>query len=68
MKFIAYIIFLTLNITLSAQTGSLSGKVTDKNGPLPSVNIFIIDTNIGAAADGKGTLQNKSVFQRESIK
>ena len=29
-------------------------KRQDKNGALPAVNVFIIDTNIGAGADEKG--------------
>ena len=54
MKLLAFTIILILNITLFAQTGSLSGKVSDKNGPLPSVNVFILNTNLGAGADGNG--------------
>ncbi|MEO8231433.1 MAG: TonB-dependent receptor, partial [Ignavibacteriota bacterium] len=54
MKFLALTFFLLSNLIVSAQTGNLSGKVTDKNGALPAVNVFIIDTNIGAGADEKG--------------
>ena len=54
MKFFAFTIFILINFTLSAQTGSLSGKVTDKNGVLPSVNVFILNTNLGAGADENG--------------
>ena len=54
MKLLAFTILLILNITLSAQTGSLSGKISDKNGALPAVNVFILNTNLGAGADGNG--------------
>ncbi|HMN25404.1 MAG TPA: TonB-dependent receptor, partial [Ignavibacteriaceae bacterium] len=54
MKFLTLTIFLLSNLIISAQTGNLSGKVSDKNGALPSVNAFIIDTNIGAGADANG--------------
>ena len=54
MKLLAFILFISLNITLTAQTGSLSGKVSDNNGPLPSVNVFILETNLGTGADAKG--------------
>ena len=54
MKLLAFSILLILNITLSAQTGSLSGKISDKNGALPAVNVFILNTNLGAGADGNG--------------
>ena len=54
MKLFAFTIFILINYTLSAQTGSLSGKVTDKNGALPSVNVFILNTNLGAGADENG--------------
>jgi hypothetical protein len=39
---------------LLAQTGNLTGKVTDKNGAIPSVNVFVLETGIGTAADLKG--------------
>ena len=55
MKLFAFTIFILINFTLSAQTGSLSGKVTDKNGVLPSVNVFILNTNLGAGADENGS-------------
>jgi hypothetical protein len=54
MKLLAFTIFLILNITLSAQTGSLSGKVSDTNGALPAVNVLVLNTNLGAGADGNG--------------
>jgi len=54
MKFLIIIFIISINITISAQSGSLSGKVSDKNGPLPAVNIFIINTNLGTAANESG--------------
>lgn len=39
---------------------TVSGKVTDKNGPIPGVNVILKGTNNGAAADfdGEYTLNN----------
>jgi hypothetical protein len=45
--------FIISSITFS-QTGNLSGKVTDSNGPIPSANIFFTDENLGTSADVNG--------------
>lgn len=54
MKFLVILFFIIINISLFAQSGILTGKVTDKNGVLPSVNVFILNTNLGAGADENG--------------
>src|SRR5574338_400955 len=54
MKFLIIIFIISINITISAQSGILSGKVSDKNGPLPAVNIFLINTNLGTATNESG--------------
>ena len=49
----AFLIIITENI--SAQTYSISGKVTDsKSKPIPGVNVILVNTNFGAATDEKG--------------
>ncbi len=47
------IILLSLSFSFS-QTGKLKGKVTESSSPIPSVNIFLIGTNLGAVADENG--------------
>ena len=37
-----------------SQMASLSGKVTDKNNPLPFVNVFIKGTKLGTSTNVKG--------------
>ncbi len=52
MKYILLIIFLT-SIT-AAQTGSLTGKVSDGENPVPSVNILVLNTGYGTITDENG--------------
>lgn len=40
--------------TTYAQNGNLIGRVLDNNGPIPAVNILIMDTGIGAVTDMNG--------------
>ena len=56
MKFIYSIFFfLFINVTVSAQTYSISGKVTDiSNNPLPQINITIVGTVYGDVSDSNG--------------
>ena len=51
-----FLFFLFLNIIyLSAQTGKISGKVTDKKGnPLPGANVLVQEENIGTATNMEG--------------
>ena len=43
----------------------MSGKVTDKNGVLPSVNVFILNTNLGAGADENGNYKITGIPEGE---
>lgn len=67
MKLFAFTFFIIINFTLSAQTGSLSRKSpsTDKNGALPSVNVFILNTNLGAGADENGNYKITGIPEGE---
>ncbi|NWF88319.1 MAG: TonB-dependent receptor [Ignavibacteriaceae bacterium] len=48
------ILFILLSINLCSQTGSIKGKITDDNVPIPSVNILIVGENIGTVSDING--------------
>lgn len=53
MRFILFI-FILVSFTVYPQTGNLTGKVSDVNGPVPSANVFVVNSNIGAGADENG--------------
>lgn len=59
MRFII-IFFLAISLNLSAQTGTLKGRVTDGRNPIPSVNVFVPELGIGDATNNQGfyTLKN----------
>lgn len=59
MRFII-IFLLTISLNLSAQTGTLKGRVTDGRNPIPSVNVFVPELGIGDATNNQGfyTLKN----------
>ena len=61
MKLRLILFFIIFNISLFAQSGILTGKVTDENGALPSVNVFILNTNLGAGADENGNYLIKGI-------
>jgi len=61
MKTLFVLIFISFNCLSFAQTGNLSGKVTDESGAIPSANIFIINTNIGAGADANGNYRINNI-------
>lgn len=61
MKYLL-IIFL-FGTSLFSQTGSLTGKITDGAKPLPSVNIFLMETNYGAVADVNGNYRLSGIPQ-----
>ena len=65
MKSCLSIFFIIFNISLVAQSGNLTGKVTDENGVLPSVNVFILNTNLGAGADENGNYKITGIPQGE---
>lgn len=50
-KLILLLFLYTIN---SAQTGILTGSVTENNEPLPGVNILVINTTIGNVSDENG--------------
>ena len=60
MKITILSVLLFISSLSFAQTGGLSGKVSDINGPIPSANIFFVDTKIGTSTDvnGKYRIQN----------
>jgi len=61
MKIYSTLLFISFSTLLFAQTGSLSGKISDKNGAIPSVNIFVISTGFGTAADFKGNYKINNI-------
>lgn len=60
IKFILiYILF--FNLALFPQTGAIKGKVTDGKAPIPSVNIFFMDTNLGTVSQRDGSYQLRNI-------
>ena len=60
IRYVLLLCFTALSLASYAQTGSISGKVTDETGqPLPGAIIFIkgTNTNTMAGADGSFKLQ-----------
>lgn len=55
------IIVLLLSNSIFAQTGTLKGKVTDGKSPIPSVNIFFMDTNLGTVTQRDGSYQLRNI-------
>ena len=57
------LLLLIAPLTLSAQVGKVSGRVTDAStgDALPGANIVLAQTNLGAAADGEGYFEIKNV-------
>jgi len=56
-KFLTFIIsFLLFGVTILAQTGKISGKVTDSQTgePLIGANVLVVNTSYGAATDVNG--------------
>ncbi|MFQ6604777.1 MAG: TonB-dependent receptor domain-containing protein [Fidelibacterota bacterium] len=50
-----FLVLFLMSAMLFAQTGTISGTVTNKNGePLPGANITLEGTSMGAAADADG--------------
>ncbi len=61
MKFL--LIILLLNTSLFSQTGSITGKITDGTKPIPSVNIFLMETTYGTVADADGNYRLSGIPQ-----
>ena len=65
-----YLIFIFLfSSWIFAQTGSISGTITDQEGgdPLIGANIIIDGTNMGAATDVEGSYQITNVPPGEHV-
>ncbi len=58
MKKVIFILFVLAG-TITAQKGSIIGRVIDRDTkePLPGVNIILIGTNKGAASDVEGNFK-----------
>ncbi len=54
MKLTTIILILIISNLYFAQTGNLKGKVSDGEFPIPLVNVILLDTGYGAAADTAG--------------
>ncbi len=62
MNQIVWVISLLMTASLIAQTGNVSGKVSDENGnPLPGANVVVDGTTMGAAAGSDGSFLVKNV-------
>ena len=55
MKFVLVYIVI-ISPLLNAQSGGITGKVTDGNNPVPSVNILVLNTGIGTVTDEGGSI------------
>ena len=62
-------ILLILFTSLMAQSGSVSGKVTDatNNSPLIGANVILEGTSLGAATDGEGRYEIKGLDAGEYV-
>lgn len=54
MKIYIVTLVLVLYGVVYGQTGVLSGRVTSDEGPVPAVNILLVDTNIGTVTNLEG--------------
>ncbi len=60
MKYIL-IIILSVSAVVRAQTGNLTGRVTDGSSPFPLVNILVLNTTIGTVTDEEGEYYIKGI-------
>ena len=60
MKYIFISLLLTAS-TITAQTGSVRGKVMEDSSPIPSVNILIVGENIGTVTNTDGIYSINSI-------
>src|SRR3989304_6991041 len=60
MKYIFISLLLTAS-TITAQTGSVRGKVMEDSSPIPSVNILIVGENIGTVTNTNGNYSINSI-------
>lgn len=59
---VAVILLISLPALAVAQTGTISGQVTDSDGqPLPGANVFVSELNLGASSGADGNYAIESV-------
>lgn len=56
--FLAILIF---TFQIFSQTAGLKGRITSNNSPVPSVNIFLLNTSIGSISDSRGNYVLKNL-------
>lgn len=61
MKFLTLTIISFYSVFIFSQTGNLKGKISDESGPVPSVNVFLVDVGIGTGADANGFYEIKNI-------
>jgi len=68
IRYLLLLCFTALSIATFAQTGSISGKVTDETGqPLPGATVFIKGTNQNAIAGADGSFKLQQVSGAATI-
>ncbi len=68
MKYILVILFILFK-SVEAQTGNVTGKVTDGTAPVPSVNILVLNTGYGTITDENGKYTLRQIPQgKQSIR
>lgn len=55
------LLFISLSFQLHAQSGAVKGVVSDSIEVIPSVNILLMDTNIGTVTDLSGKYEIKNI-------
>jgi hypothetical protein len=63
----ALIIIVIATKFLFAQTGNLTGKVTDGNNPVPSVNILVLNSGIGTVTNEEGKYLLKGIPEGKQV-
>ncbi len=63
----ALIIIVIATKFLFAQTGNLTGKVTDGNNPVPSVNILVLNSGIGTVTNEEGKYFLKGIPEGKQV-
>ena len=64
MRYFFISLLLFVNISY-AQKGNVKGKITDGTSPISSVNVVILDTELGTAADENGNYEIKNILVGE---
>jgi outer membrane receptor for ferrienterochelin and colicins len=61
MKTYLQFILIFATLPLFAQNGSIKGKITQNNQPVPAVSIIVVPSNIALAADDEGNYEIKNI-------